>query len=264
MTRTVKFFNSVFVLAVVAFIFAPVASLIIYSFNASWVPTFPISKYSFRWYVAAWKSEHIREGLWNSIIVALVTGSTSCILAFVTVYGRSKRQWIADNWFVALVSLPAFVPTLFGGIALGSYYRIIGLQGGLAAVAAAHICISSPFAVGILRHSYEQLNPDLELAALNLGASHLYTMWKVLLPQLRAALTAASLLSFVISWDEFALAWFVSGFHPTLPVVIFESMASSLNPSLNAVGGCAVLVSLSILVFVAFLVRFGERRRDAR
>ena len=95
----------------------------------------------------------------------------------------------------------------------------------------------------------------MEQAARNLGAGIGRVIFMVVLPQLWRALVAAGAISFLISWDEFILAWFVGGFTKTLPTVIYATLGTSFNPSLNAVGTVVILFSATLLLLAAFLLQ---------
>jgi len=144
-------------------------------------------------------------------------------------------------------------------MALLMYFQQIRLIGTLSAVIATHVCYASPFAMALIYILYERLNIELEQAASNLGASALRVIFQIVIPQLWPALVGAALLSFLISWDEFIMAWFVGGFAKTLPVVIYGMMGGAFNPSLNAMGTLSIGVSVILLLVVFGLQTFAYR-----
>jgi spermidine/putrescine transport system permease protein len=122
-----------------------------------------------------------------------------------------------------------------------------------------HTVIAAPFAFGIVRLRLAELDPYLEQAAWNLGANEWMAIRSVVLPQAFPALIAAFLLAMTVSWDEFVVAWFVSGLEVTLPVYIWTSFQAEISTAVNAIGTIAFAVSITFVV-LAEVVLF--RRAD--
>ena len=236
------------------FVFAPAISLVLFSFHEGKIQSFPIEAYSTRWYKEAWENPDLREGFRNSVLVSNVVSLVSVVFGFLGAHLLCRRRPRGQLFYVAFVSLPVVIPLLLSGIALLMFFQQIHIVGTLWAIIIAHICFSSPFALALIRNPYERLNIELEQAAYNLGASPIGIIFRIVIPQLWPALIAAGLLCFLVSWDEFILAWFVGGFTKTLPVVIYGMMGTSFNPSLNAVGTLSIGVS-AVLLFGVFALK---------
>jgi spermidine/putrescine transport system permease protein len=242
------------------FVFAPSISLALFSFHEGKIQNFPIERYSTYWYKAAWGNQDIRDGFFNSVIVGVMVSIFSMILGFLSSHLLCRHRLQRQLLYVAFVSLAVVTPLLLSGMALLMYFQRIHLAGTLWAVIIAHTCFCSPFALALIRNPYEQLNIELEYAARNLGANKLRVITRIIIPQLWPAIAAAGLLSFLVSWDEFILAWFVGGFNKTLPVVIYGMMGSSFNPSLNAVGTVSMLISAVLLLSIFLLKSLADRK----
>ncbi len=226
------------------------------SFDANQLPTIPIQNYSLHWYQVVAENPDISEGLITSTIVGVSVSVLSTILGLISSYWLCRRLSIrTSTLYVSAVSLPCFAPLLLAGMAMVMYFQTIQLAGNIFAIIAAHTCYCSPFALSIIRMSYERLNPDLELAARNLGAGNARTIFTIIVPQLWPALAAAAMLSFLVSWDEFIMSWFVGGFTKTLPMVLYDMIGSSYSPTVNAVGTIVTLVSGVVLLSVFMLLR---------
>jgi len=253
-----------YVVLALLFIFAPVISLALFSLHEGRIQSFPIEAYSTRWYGDAWANQDIREGLRNSFIVGAVTSALSTILGFLSAHLLCRYRLRRQSLYVAFVSLPVVIPLILSGMASLMYFQYIRLAGTLWAVVIAHTSFCSPFALGLIRPPYDRLNIELEQAARNLGASQSRVIFKIVIPQLWPAIAAAALLSFLVSWDEFILAWFVGGFEKTLPVVIYGMMGTSFNPSLNAVGTVSIGISAVLLVSIFALKGLADRMISTR
>jgi len=243
----------------------PVLSMIWLSFDANQLPSIPIRNYSLHWYEEVWQNPDIREGLINSVIVGLSVAALSVLLGLVSAYWLCRRLSARMSpLYVSIVSLPCFAPLLLAGMAMLMYFQTIQLAGNIGAIIAAHTCYCSPFALSLIRLSYERLNPELECAARNLGAGNFRTIFMIIVPQLWPALAAAAMLSFLVSWDEFVMSWFVGGFTKTLPMVLYDMIGSSYNPSVNAVGTVVTLVSGVVLFTVLVLSQRSQTAKEAR
>lgn len=245
--RVVRLILLVYAAAASAFVFAPVASLVLFSFHAGRVQAFPLDSFSAAWYHVAFENPDIRGGIATSVKVGILVAVLSTALGFLSahVLCRSTLKW--RTLYVALVTVPCLIPLLLSGLALLMYFQRLQFHGSMWSIVAAHSCYCSPFALAIIRNAYDSLNIELEQAARNLGASAFQVTFEVALPQLWPAIASAAIICFLISWDEFILAWFVGGFTKTLPVVIYGMLGGSFNPSLNAVGTLVMLVSITLL-----------------
>lgn len=252
-----KWLFRLYALVALAFIFAPPLTLVIMSFNADAVQTFPIREFSVKWYAAAFTNGDFHIGFWNSLTVAAVVAPVATALALASAYLLGRRQPRNSALYLLGVTLPALVPPILSGLSLLMFYERLRIDGSIWAIMLAHTCYCSPFALGFLRGSFDGLNPELEQAARNLGAGPVRVVLQVIIPQLRPALIGAAALCFLLSWDEFTLAWFVGGFVKTLPAVIYVQLGSSFNPSLNAVGAATLGASCLLLAIAVIGTRFG-------
>ena len=247
---------------VVLFVFTPILSLALMSFHEGKVQSFPIQSYSAVWYAEAWSNPVIREGLWTSLKIGLIVAPISTALGFISAHVLVRHTPRHETLYIAVVSLPALVPLLLSGMALLMYFQEIRLFGSIWAIVAAHVCYCSPFALGFIRNSYQSLNPEVEQAARDLGARPRQVIFGIVVPQLWPALLSAMAISFLLSWDEFILAWFVGGFTQTLPTVIYGMLGRAYTPSINVVGLMAMLVSIGLLITALMLQQIWIRNQD--
>jgi spermidine/putrescine transport system permease protein len=249
----VRILLRLYLVFIFAYLFAPVVALILFSFQDAPIQSFPIESVSTRWYAAAWHNTDFRDGVLTSVGVAVPVAVLSTGLGLLSAHVLCRRRPRREFAYLALVSLPCLMPALLSGMALLIYDQQIRLAGTSWAIIVAHTCYCSPFALALIRNPYARLNVELELAARNLGASRLRVFLQIVVPQLWAALASAAALSFLVSWDEFVIAWFVGGFTKTLPTVVYGMLGTSLNPSVNALGTVVVLLSGVLLSLVLWL-----------
>ena len=133
-------------------------------------------------------------------------------------------------------------------LAMLAWLSKIGMSGQLYSIIIAHSVLTAPFAMAVIRLRLNQMDPDLESAAWNLGGSEWQTMRHVIIPFCKPAIFSSLFLTAAVSFDEFAVSWFVSGLNSTLPVVILEIVQGNIDPQVNAIGTFVFLTSMTLVV----------------
>jgi spermidine/putrescine transport system permease protein len=242
-----------FTFLVFAFIFAPIVSTVVFSFNADRFPTLPWAGFSLDWYRAVIEDETILGGLRNSLIVAGFSSVIATFLGFTAAYVDYRYQFVGKRLYMALAGLPPTVPVVILGVAMLTFEGRIGLSGSLAGLIAAHVVICSPFAMALIRMRLADLDPDLEPAAWNLGAGLGASLRQVVFPFAAPAIVASILITASVSFDEFMVAWFISGTNETLPVRVINMLQGQVSPRINAVGAMVFAVSMVLIVLAQLL-----------
>ena len=252
---------ALFVYAALVFVFilAPIVTLIVFSFNADRFPSLPWGGFSLEWYRAVLADDTIASGFRNSLIVSTTAALGATTLGFLAAYADYRFDFFGKTGFVALVAIPPTVPVVILGIANLTFTAQIGIAGTLQAVILGHIVFCAPFAMALIRIRLADLDPDIEGAAWNLGASRLGTVRQVIIPFCRPAIFSALAITAAVSFDEFMIAWFVSGLNETLPVRILAMLQGQVSPRINAVGSLVFVVTI-VLVLLAQIAVFSFRR----
>ncbi len=245
---------------VLAFIFAPIVFSVIVSFNSDRFPTIPLGSFTTKWYETILADPDVWEAARNSIIVSLSTCVLATFLGFCTAYTDYRFNFRFKGPYLALVLLPPTIPLIIMALAMLAWFSRIGISGQLYAIVIAHTVLTAPFAMAIIRLRLNQMDPALEAAAWNLGASEWRTVREVIFPFCRPAIMSAACLTAAISFDEFAVAWFVSGLNKTVPVLILEIVQGNIDPQVNAIGTFvfATTMTLVILAQIVFIARVGR------
>ena len=239
---------------VFAFIFAPIVSTIVFSFNADRFPSLPWGGFSLQWYEAIFADATIQRGLMNSLVVAGVTCVIATFLGFSAAYVDYRYRFLGKSVYLALAALPPTVPVVILGVALLTFEGRVGLSGTLTGIIVGHVVLSTPFAMALVRMRLADLDPDIERAAWNLGASPWATMFGVIVPFCLPAILAAVFLTAAVSFDEFMIAWFVSGVNETLPVRVLAMLQGQVSPRINAIGAIVFGVSITLIVLAQLLL----------
>jgi len=256
MRRLATLAAALYALAIYAFIFLPVAVLVLFSFQATSFPIPPFTGPSLRWYEVVLADPRLTSALVNSLLVAVLSSAAAVVLGFLAAWGFARHVLPGSALMRGLITLPLTVSYLIIGMGLLILFNRIGLPKSLIAAGIGHVVINMPLCFAI---TYSQLGDhqiNFERAARDLGAPE----WKVLLlvtvPVMAPALFASFFLSMTFSWDEFVISFLLTRFDTTLPVEIWNLLRSGLNPRTNAIGSLVFLVSIVlVLVFELTLLR---------
>jgi spermidine/putrescine transport system permease protein len=201
------------------------------------------------------------EALGNSVVVGGVSSFAAVTLGFLAAYGLARgRPRHADRFQFGLMA-PLTVPYIIIGLGLLSMFGALGIDRSLITVGIGHVVINLPLCFAIVYSQLGEHQANIERAAHDLGASDLQALLRVTVPMLWPTLLAAFFISFTLSWDEFVIAFLLSKFDVTLPVVMWNMLNSGLNPQLNAVGTLVFATSIGLVALVAMLLLSRERRR---
>lgn len=241
------------------FLFAPILVTIAFSFNSDRFSSLPWRGFTLHWYERLIQYPVLLTPLKNSILVGIAVSLAAVVLGFTGAYGLRHRNFRLKNLYLLAMMSPLAVPWMLLGLGLLILFSYLGLKQSLFTVWISHLVFCAPLALVIINTRLNTISKSLEEAASDLGANHLQILVKILLPQALPGIIASALLTFTLSFDEFIIAWFVSGFSETLPVRIFSMMRSGTNPTLNAIGSIVFLISITLTVVAQFLIRSKEQ-----
>jgi spermidine/putrescine transport system permease protein len=251
----------VFFVLVVTFLYAPIAILIIFSFNNSDVPAFPLSGFTLHWYHDFLVNADLRAALGTSALIAALTSIGAVILGVLSSIALARGRFRGQAAVAALLLSPLVIPYVVFGISLLLLFHQIGIARGVPTVVIGHIVITLPYTILVLVPRLEQIDASLEEAAYDLGASRLRTFRLITLPLILPAIVSAFLIAFTTSFDEYAVASFVIGPRATFPVYLYSALRfPSQLPQVIAVAVVVLLVSLTVVVLAEVGRRMAERR----
>lgn len=244
---------------VLAFLFAPLVVVVLFSFNDSEISTLPFKGFTLSWYERMLSNGDLRTSLVNSLIVSAFTVVISTTLGVMAAYGihRYTNRWkTAMN---AAAMMPIMVPRLILGIALLTFFNIFQANLSLATVIFGHVVFSLPYVVLIVSARLIGFNPSLEEAARDLGAGTFTVFWMIVLPLLRPAIVGGALLAFTLSFDEVVVTFFTTGTDNTLPMMIWSMLRFGITPEINAVATFTILVSGVAALTAELMIRRGQK-----
>ena len=250
------------------FLYLPIVSLVLYSFNDSPVPNV-WRGFTLRWYAALAQDAELLAGLWLSLKIAFLTACGSVLLGTLAAFALVKvRRFAGRTLLSGMVSAPLVMPEVVVGLSLllmlVSVQRALGFpERGLVTIWLGHLLIGMAYATVVIRSRLAALPPQLEEAAMDLGARPHQVFWLVTLPMITQGLVSAWLLTFTISLDDVVIAAFLSGpGSTTMPLVIFSRARLGLNPGVNAMATIVIAIVTVGVLTASWLIAHRERRRE--
>ena len=264
--RTTGFTKAMLVLGFV-FLYAPILSLMVYSFNESRLVTV-WSGFSVKWYFELFRDDQMMSAAWVSIQVAFWTACASVVLGTLAAMVMTRmRHFPGKTVFGGLITAPLVMPEVILGLStlllLVSMGGLFGLPSkGLVAIWIAHVTFTLAYVTVVVSSRLQELDRSLEEAAMDLGANRIKTFFQITLPIIAPALVAGWLLAFTLSLDDVVIASFLSGpSSTTLPIKIFASVRLGVSPKINALATIMVLAVSLIAVVGWWLMARSEKRR---
>lgn len=244
-----------YLIALIGFIFLPILVSLVFSFNSDRFPTLPLGGFTTHWYREIFADPDVWKAFGTSAVVSATSALIATGLGFATAYTDYRYNFFGKGAYLALILLPPTIPLIIIALAMLAWFSKLGISGQVWSIALAHSVLTAPFAMAIIRLRLNQIDPDLEAAAWNLGAGEWRTMGAVIVPFCRPAILSALFLCAAVSFDEFTVSWFVSGLNKTVPVHILEIVQGTIDPQVNAIGTFVFAISMS-LVLIAQLLMF--------
>jgi len=254
-----RFLPWLYLAAAFVFIYLPVGTLVLFSFQDGSLPVPPFDGPSLRWYGEVLADDDMTDALINSILVALGASTVAVTLGFLAAYGLARHVLPGAALLRGLLIAPLTVSYLIVGLGLLIVLTRAGLGLSIWTVATGHVVINLPLAFAIIYASMGVQQESAERAARDLGANEAQVVLLITVPMLMPAIAAAFFLSMTFSWDEFIIAFLLTRFDVTLPVEIWSMLRSGLSPRLNAIGSLVFLVSVTVVLILELLV-FRKRR----
>ncbi|MBT9489606.1 MAG: ABC transporter permease subunit [Rubrivivax sp.] len=249
------------------FLYLPIAALIIFSFNDSPIPN-AWRGFTFKWYAQLAGDREMIAGFWLSLQIAFMTACGSVVLGTLAAFALVKyKRFTGRTVFAGMVNAPLVMPEVVVGLSLllmlVSVQRALGFpERGMMTIWFGHLLLGMAYATVVIQARLRDLNPQLEEAAMDLGARPPQVFWLVTLPMIAQSLVSAWLLTFTISLDDVVLSAFLSGpGSTTMPLVIFSRARLGLNPSVNAVATLIVVVVAIGVVLASWSIARAERKR---
>jgi spermidine/putrescine transport system permease protein len=246
----------------ILFLLAPLVVLVVFAFNDSTTATLPLEGLTTTWFSEAFTNGQLTSALVRSALIAVAAAILATILGLMASVGLSSDRLRLRTLTVASLMLPLVVPYISLAVGLVILLQVLSIEASLTTVVLGHVVIALPFAILVLLPRLRTLDPSMSEAARDLGASDLTAFRLITLPLLGPALVSSFLITFVTSFDEFAIAFFLapSG-EPTYPIFLYASSRTpALLPQVIAIGTLVIALSISLVLLAEGGRRWAERR----
>lgn len=246
--------SKLYVLLIMLYLYVPIIVLMLMGFNKSRYNSMPF-EFSLEWYQELIRDSVLQKAALNSVLLALVTGVICVILATLFILGERYLSNKTKSIFNSISMMPMSIPWLIMGLSLLLLIRFFNFDKSMFFVAAGHVVISLPYSLLVLKARVQSMDRALEEMSASLGASPITTFRRITLPAIAPAMVAGGFLSFMISFDNFAISYFLmpAGVS-TLPIEIQSSIKFGFTPEINAVSTVIIGVSLLCLAVVGLIM----------
>jgi spermidine/putrescine transport system permease protein len=249
------------------FLYFPLFVLILYSFNDS-KANIVWKGFTFKWYAKAFENDQLREALFNSLLIASVTTAISLVVGALMAFMFWRFKFPFKGSLESGMNLPIVVPEICYGVAVLMFFAKIGFPTNLpyplnlTQIILAHVSFAFPFVAIVVRARLEGFNPELESAALDLGASPYQAFRDVIVPHMQPGLVAGGLLAFTLSLDDFVITFFASGPGTiTFPVKVYSMVRFSVTPEVNAAS--TIIIIITVLATVLALRAQNPEKKES-
>lgn len=237
--------KKIYIVLIFIFLYAPIATLIVMSFNASKTRA-KWGGFTLDWYKSLFQNDVIMQALWNTLAIAFFSALIATLIgtvACIAMQGMKKRN---RTLLMGITNIPMLNAEIVTGISLMLLFISLGIKFGFLTILLAHITFNIPYVVLSVMPRMKQLNPHTYEAALDLGASHIQAFFKVVFPDILPGILSGFLMAFTMSLDDFVITHFTKG--PgvdTLSTKIYTEVKKGIKPEMYA---------LSTIIFVSVLI----------
>ncbi|WP_137155190.1 ABC transporter permease [Rhizobium sp. FKL33] len=260
------------VTAVYLFLYAPIALVVLFSFNAGRSAS-EFTGFSLAWYGKAFSNRFLLEALQNSLLIAFVSAGLAAVFGTMAALGMERlgkrSRLVFDALFAAAIVVPGVVIGIATLVALVAVFGAVNpliaslwpgetppkLGLGYGSIIAAHGLFSLALVTMIVKARVASLGRDIVEASSDLNATPLTTFRLIVLPQIMPSIVAGFLLAFTFSFDDFIIAFFVAGSKTTLPIYVFASIRRGVTPEINAIATSVLVASLMLIGLARMLMR---------
>ena len=243
-----KFFcrsaNFIFLFIVLFILYFPMLIVSIFSFNSG-KSTTEWAGFTLDWYLKLINNESLMKALWVSLSLALSVTVLSVIIGTICSFALHKTKNKINNLLIPAIHLPVFTPEIIVGIAFMQIFSTLGIKFGMATLLLSHLSFCVPFVIIVVSARFKGMDNNLEDAARDLGASAWQAFFQITIPQLLPGIISGAALSFIMSFDDVVISFFMSGAsNTTLPVKVYSMLRVGISPEINALTTLTIVMTV--------------------
>ena len=251
-----------FTTLVYIFMFAPIAVVVLLSFNSAQFGSFPIEGFSLKWFEELFNNAAIVRAFQTSLWLAVVTAIVSTTFGILASIALVRYDFPGKSWINTLLVAPVLIPETVLGVGLLLFMLWLNQPRSLPVLMLGHILISLPYVVLVVQARLVGIKRVYEEAALSLGANRIQTFFAITFPLLMPAIFAGLLFAFTISFDNITatIFWRPPGTE-TVPTQIYGMLRNSISPEINALGTVMIVITVGIPLLAGALARYFARAK---
>jgi ABC-type spermidine/putrescine transport system permease subunit II len=246
----------------IGFLLVPMLVVVLLSFSSGQLLEFPPPGLSLKWYRALLADQELVDSLRLSLWIAAWTSTVAVVMGTAAAYALGRHVFPGRGLVQVLFLAPLVIPYVVLALGLLRLFSLLRLRGSVLSIVIGHVVIVLPFVVLLVLPGFALLGRSIEEAAVTLGANRLVTFFRIVAPLIKRNITAAWVFAFIVSFDEFVVAYFLSGpLSTTLPVKMYAMLSDRVDPGISALSTLTVLVAV---VGTLLYLEYAERSRRGR
>ena len=254
------FFTSGYLVLVLLFIYLPIFYVVLFSFNDS-KSMVSFSGFSLRWYEELFHNRSILRSIWTTLEVAVIATAVSTVVGTVAAIGLSKARKIIRTIVLEVNNLPVLNPDIVTAIGLMLLFLSLKVRRSIVTLTLAHISFCIPYVILTVLPKLRQLDDNVAEAAMDLGATPVKALTRVIIPQIYPAIFSGALIAFSMSFDDFVISYFTAGMDVQNISMYVYSM-KRFNPAVNALSALIVIVVTVILVLANLVPYLKDKKNN--
>lgn len=257
-----KFWKRLYLVLIYGFLYAPIIVLIVFSFNegktrGSW------EGFSLHWYRSLLENDEILSALKNTLSVAVIATVISTIIGTLGAIGIYEFRTRTRRLILSLNQIPVINPDIVMAVGLMVLYRTLNLDFGYFTLVLSHIAFTTPYVVLSVLPKLRQMPRALPEAAMDLGASPMQTLWRVVIPHIKTGIFAGALMAFTLSIDDFVISFFTTGNGvENVSTIVFSMARRGINPEINALS--TLMFAAMLVLMLVMNVESGRKEKETR
>lgn len=245
-----RFIKRFYLALILLFLYAPIVTLIVFSFNESKVMA-KWTGFSFKWYEQLFSDPNILKIIWITLSVAILSAVIATIIGTLAAIGINQYKKFTRNFIINISYIPMVNADIVTGVSLLLWFIFIKVERGYMTLLLAHITFNIPYVIFSVLPKLKQMNPELYDAALDLGATPASAVRKVILPEILPGIVTGLILAFTLSFDDFIISFFATqGMTPNLSIYIYSMARKGINPSINALSAIMFVLVITLLIVI--------------
>lgn len=264
MTRCTSILKKIYVALIFIFLYAPIVTLIVLSFNASKTRS-KWGGFTLKWYQELFTNDAILQSFVNTMVIAFLSAFIATLIGTVACLGLKSMKRGMQNFFMSVTYIPMLNADIVTGISLMLLFLFFGFKMGFTSVLLSHITFNIPYVILNVMPKLKQVNNSTYEAALDLGASPVYAFFKVILPEILPGVLSGFLMAFTMSLDDFIITHFTKGAgFDTLSTKIYTQVKKGIKPEMYALSTLIFVTVLILLLLINYLPSGNKQKKGKR